>query len=156
MNNNLSFEELPVEWIGSNKLWVPPDNQLFESQSIAEISSYIQAQFIALSYTWSIEDAPHEGLVIFPANIDENASKSLWLDSWHMNNDIMTCKPKIIDKGILLVGAYPAPPGPDWGWQIMIESEAMDLLRLRMINISPEGEKSLAVEAEYEPVRKAA
>lgn len=46
-------------------------------------------------------------------------------------------------------GTYAAPPGPDWGWRIVIEPESRDGFRMLMFNITPNGEEALAVQATY-------
>jgi hypothetical protein len=48
-------------------------------------------------------------------------------------------------------GRYAAPPGPDWGWRIELVGEGPDVLVLRMLNITPDGEEALAVEARLTP-----
>jgi hypothetical protein len=51
--------------------------------------------------------------------------------------------------GISVQGSYPAPPGPDWGWRIVVEPREGAGFRLEMRNVTPEGEEAIAVEAEY-------
>jgi hypothetical protein len=46
-------------------------------------------------------------------------------------------------------GAYAAPPGPDWGWRTLIESDSDSTWRLSMFNISPDGQAYPAVEVNY-------
>ena len=47
-----------------------------------------------------------------------------------------------------LLGSYAAPPGPDWGWRIVLEPLS-ETLQIRMDNITPDGEDLPAVEATY-------
>jgi hypothetical protein len=44
-----------------------------------------------------------------------------------------------------------APPGPDWGWRIVLSPG--DTFRMTMYNIWPEAKEELAVEATYERTR---
>ena len=46
-------------------------------------------------------------------------------------------------------GFYAAPPGPDWGWRIVIRSVSPNELTIVMHNISPEGQEDLAVQIDY-------
>ena len=83
--------------------------------------------------------------------LDQNPTGAVWLDSWHMRNEIMICDGTRDDRGVVsLQGSYPAPPGPDWGWRIEIENHEGASLVMRMINVSPEGQEALAVLAQYE------
>ena len=50
---------------------------------------------------------------------------------------------------VSIQGSYAAPPGPDWGWRILIEPRQADSFWMVMYNISPEGREALAVEATY-------
>ena len=45
--------------------------------------------------------------------------------------------------------SYPAPPGPDWGWRIVLDADAESGIRILMYNITPDGDEALAVEAQY-------
>jgi hypothetical protein len=97
-----------------------------------------------------IDQAPQDGLIIFSSQIDQVATKSEWLDSWHMRNDIMRCKGTMDEDGIVpVVGSYSAPSSPDWGWRIELELVEMDELGIRMFNISPEDDEAIAVRAKY-------
>jgi len=80
-----------------------------------------------------------------------NLVKVVWIDSWHMGNQIMQCQGSLDLQGSLSVlGSYAAAPGPDWGWRIIIDPGEDDTLRIVMMNISPEGKAELAVEANYQ------
>ena len=67
-----------------------------------------------------------------------------------MREEFMVCEGSAEDDGtVSFRGTYAAPPGPDWGWQITIEPKGEDAFRFLMYNITPEGEKELAVEVVY-------
>ena len=74
-----------------------------------------------------------------------------WIDSWNNGNRLMLCRGGLNAESALSVkGSYSAPPGPDWGWRITLESQSKDAWRLVMHNITPEGEEQLAVEALFQ------
>jgi hypothetical protein len=50
---------------------------------------------------------------------------------------------------VVLLGSYPAPPGPDWGWRITLSAPESGPLSLVMHNLPHAGEEDLAVRAEY-------
>lgn len=75
---------------------------------------------------------------------------AVWFDTWHLSEQFMVCEGSVDDHGeVNIQGTYAAPPGPDWGWQIAIEPKNQDQLGLRMYNITPAGEKMLAVQINY-------
>jgi len=70
-----------------------------------------------------------------------------WIDTWHMSDKVMACQGRPKERGVIDVrGSYAAPPGPDWGWRIIIAPAQMSL-GLVMYNITPAGQEALAVEA---------
>jgi len=74
-----------------------------------------------------------------------------WIDSWHNGDRLMLCQGSLSVAGALSVKcSYSAPPGPDWGWRITLESPSNDAWRLVMHNITPQGDEQLAVEALFQ------
>ena len=64
--------------------------------------------------------------------------------------ELVCCQGGVDPTGVVAVkGSYAAPPGPDWGWEIIIEPDARGGFALSMYNIPPGGEPELAVEAKY-------
>ena len=138
------------EWSGTNQLWLSPGESAYESKSTAIVSLVAQNQFIKLAYTWAFENEPQDGLIIYRSDFDLHPSGSIWLDSWHLKNEIMLCESTWDDRGVsILQGSYPAPSGPDWVWRIEIENNTKASLNIRMFNVSPEGQEALAVLAQY-------
>lgn len=142
--------DLVGTWSGTSRLWLMPGEPGHDSDSVAEVESVAQGQFFILRYTWSYRGDPHDGMVIFPSGADDDPTRAIWLDSWHMANAIMVCDTMRDGDIISLQGSYAAPPGPDWGWRIEIEPAEGPRLVTRMFNITPESEEALAVLAEYD------
>ncbi len=70
-----------------------------------------------------------------------------WIDTWHMGESVMSCHGTAGDDGSIDVkGSYAVPPGPDW-WIALDPDDGS--LRLRMYNITPDGEEAIAVDADY-------
>jgi len=142
--------ELSGNWRGSNQLWLSPEAPGQESETEIEIRIIAQGQFNEIRYTWAYKGQPQEGRLFLGQETRQEGVKAVWFDTWHMREEFMVCKGNASEDGSVSVqGSYPAPPGPDWGWQITIEPKGSDAFRLLMHNITPEGEKMLAVEAVY-------
>ena len=145
------WENLLGAWSGRNQLWLSPGEGAYESEATALVSTVAQGQFISVAYTWAFEGAPQDGLILFRAEIDAEPTGAVWLDSWHMRNDMMPCDGTRDDRDVVsLQGSYAAPLGPDWGWRIEVESHERASLVVRMINVSPEGQEALAVLDQYQ------
>src|SRR5262245_24229400 len=137
-------------WHGSNRLHDPHTNQPEDSPSTLIISPTPGGQFVRLDYTWGYQGAPQEGSLLLGTDSQTRALTGHWLDTWHMNAHAMVCRGTITDPNHLnLQGSYACPPGPDWGWRIELTLANESALRVRMFNVSPEGQAQPAVEAAY-------
>lgn len=137
-------------WQGTKHLWLSPDAPVRKSQSTAQIRNTAQEQFTEILYTWADEGQPQEGRLILGQESQQQVVNAVWFDTWHMREQFMICEGRVDDQGgVNIQGTYAAPPGPDWGWQIIIKPKDQDQLGLRMFNITPAGEKMLAVEINY-------
>lgn len=146
----IALAALTGQWQGTNKLWLSPNEPARESASTAEVTLAAQGKFATIRYTWTDQGQPQGGLLVLEQETQNHLVKAVWIDSWHMGDGFMLCEGAFGPNGaVLLKGAYSAPPDPDWGWQIAVEPQAGDSFRIMMTNISPDGEKMLAVEAVY-------
>ena len=151
MNFNEPFRNLAGEWTGNNLLrlgWLTPPEYI--SQSKLSIALEAQEKFLSIKYTWAHENVPQEGLLLVGYDTKQNIATAAWIDSWHQRNAVMFCRGTIDQRGTIdLRGSYKAPPGPDWGWRIIILTPSSTELQILMYNCSPEGVEDLAARAEY-------
>ena len=135
-------------WRGTNSLWLSPDASAQKSATTLTLAPAIEGKFLEIKYTWIYDDQPQEGLLLI--GYEAELVTAIWADSWHMGKKFMQCQGVIKENGSVDVrGQYQAPPGPDWGWRIVLEHEGENTLNLTMYNITPEGQEALAVEAVY-------
>jgi GrpB-like predicted nucleotidyltransferase (UPF0157 family) len=150
MSIPVSLVNLVGQWHGINQLWLTPDEPVRESKTTATVALIAQGKFLTFRYTWTEEHQPQDGLLVIGQEGNDNLIKAVWMDSWHMRDLSMLCQGSLDPQGCLSVqGTYAAPPGPDWGWRIILEPGEGNTLRLAMINIVPDGREALAVEAVY-------
>lgn len=139
------LKQIVGAWKGTNRLWLSPTDPVRVSETSAVVSLAGRGRFLSIAYTW-FEDEPQEGLLVLGQQGD--VVHAFWIDSWHNGNRIMPCEGTVsADDQVSLRGSYPAPPGPDWGWRLVIEPGAP--FKLMMFNITPDGVEMLAVEAVY-------
>ncbi|MGD8276504.1 MAG: DUF1579 family protein [Gemmatimonadota bacterium] len=145
----IGLADLTGEWTGTNKLWLRPGDPVRESTTTASLSLVGQGQFAMLRYTWADEGKPQDGTLLI-GTAAGSAEDIVWLDSWHLRDMIMRLQRQPPGDALLdALGSYAAPPGPDWGWRIVLRPESRDAFRMLMYNITPDGEEMLAVEAAY-------
>lgn len=137
-------EALIGTWSGENRLHL---DRVTASPSELSATQVAKGTSLLITYTWSHEGVAHEGILVVAASDPE--ATAAWLDSWHMHEKVLVCQGTIGREGIDLRGSYEAPPGPDWGWRIVVSLPAPDRLHLTMYNCPPAGQEELAVEAKY-------
>jgi hypothetical protein len=147
---SIGLADLAGEWTGTNKLWVVPGEPVRESDTTASVSLVGQGQFLMMRYTWAEGGKPQDGTLLIGTATGEKAADIVWLDSWHMRDDVLRLRRQPAGDALLdALGSWAAPPGPDWGWRIVLRPESRDAFRMLMYNITPEGREMLAVEAAY-------
>jgi hypothetical protein len=143
-------DRLLGEWTGSNLLrlsWLTPSD--YHSSSRLSVAPVAKGKFLSFTYTWSHENVSQEGLILLGYDDQQEVATAAWVDSWHMSSKIMSCQGTIDAQGVIVLrGSYEAPPGPDWGWRIVITPKSGRELQIIMYNITPEGAEDLAVQAD--------
>lgn len=134
-------------WQGSSRLHDPHTGAPEDSLSTLSLTPTEGEAVLRLDYTWAYQGAPQQGTVLLAEAANQEVSAS-WTDTWHMGDQTMHCKGTTTSDGSLsLLGSYAAPPGPDWGWRVVIRA-GRDI-QIAMYNITPEGQEEIAVEAVY-------
>jgi len=141
------------EWSGTSGLWRRPDDPGRECETTASISLVAREGFATIHYAWSHEGEPQDGLMLVRIAPKPGPIDVVWLDSWHTGGGFMTFRGEADRDGALsALGSYSAPPGPDWGWRIVLSEDDDKSIRVTMYNITPDGQDALAVEARYRRV----
>ncbi len=150
MNALDALAECSGQWTGLNRLSDPSQNVSDESQSTATLTPLLGGTFIRMDYTWGYQGTPQEGSLLIGYDSGAAEVTAHWIDTWHMGERVMSLSGTPEDDGSIAVrGSYPAPPGPDWGWRIVLQPERGSALHLLMYNITPDGAEALAVETDY-------
>ncbi|MBA3544206.1 MAG: DUF1579 family protein [Chthoniobacterales bacterium] len=142
-------EKLIGEWQGNTELYLePPPKPGIASASKLSVAPVAGGSFIEINYDWTHEGEAQAGLLLVGYD-EENAASAAWVDSFHMSSKVMPFTGTAVEGGATLLGSYEAPPGPDWGWRIVIRPLSANEFQIVMHNISPEGQEDLAVQAQY-------
>ena len=138
-------------WRGTTRLSLGPD-ATHDSPATAALAPAIGGRFWRLAYTWLHENRPQEGELLVGYDPAADVATVHFADTFHTGDTVMECTGTATDDGVVAVaGTFAAPGGPDWGWRIAIEPVGREALRVVMHVVSPEGEVSPAVEADYAP-----
>ena len=142
--------ELAGEWKGTNRLnlsWTP--DPIKESASEATVAIRAGHSCIDIAYTWEYEGKLQDGFIVIDGDLNSNAVKAAWTDSWHSANVLMDCDGLVDGNGsVNLKGNYKVEGHPDWGWRTEIVPNG-DAFKYLMFNVSPEGHEEWAVEMEF-------
>jgi len=151
-----ALARLAGEWTATYQLRGDPS---FESDtpSSATVEPLVGGRFVRIDYTWDEidhlkENGPQEGslLVAFEPEPAPGVATVAWIDGWHNDARIMVSAGVLLDNGGVDVrGSYPDKPEyAGWGWRTMLEPTA-DGWTMTMFNVTPAGEETLAVKADY-------
>ena len=137
-------------WAGTSRLTDPSMNVSDDSPSTAELTPLLDGSFVRLDYTWAYQGDGQEGSLLIGFETGPAVVTAHWVDTWHMGEAVMSCQGTVENDGsVTVLGSYAAPPGPDWGWRIVLQPLDGAALRLVMYNVTPDGDEGLAVEADY-------
>lgn len=137
-------------WQGTSTLQDPGRLEPETTPSSLTITPLLSGRFVRLDYTWSYKGAAQAGSMLVGYQKLTGTLSLHWIDSWHNSDNVMAMSGPADTSSLLTVrGTYPAPPGPDWGWQIALTPDLEGHVRIVMHNLSPEGEAYPAVEGDY-------
>ena len=135
-------------WQGISTLQDPHSGTPLASESTLTITPILLGRFLRVAYTWDYLGDPQEGEFIIGLHGDTGNLTAHWIDTWHMADKGMICTGQASEDDLSLLGSYPAPPGPDWGWRTIIRPSE-DSVHVVMLNVPPGLTGELAVEATY-------
>lgn len=142
--------KLVGEWSGENRLWLGPTEPVREAETGLTVTSAGAGQFLVLTYTWSDQGKPHDGVLIVRIGDEPSPADMVWVDSFHTMGTFMQFSGRsTADGSIDATTTWSPGSGPDWGWRIALSGDSPEELIVRMFIATPEGEESPAVESRY-------
>ena len=122
-----AFTELAGGWKGTKTVWPGPDADVITSDVWLDARLAARGKFLVLSYDWTALEA-QQGELGFSLSDDLMNAQGWWLDGGHSDNAVMNLSGKATYEAILLLsGTFPAPDGPDWGWDIQIDTKTTEM-----------------------------
>lgn len=169
-----SLSPFTGSWQGHNRMRFMPTDEYQESVSAAVVAVTAK-DFVTIEYTWAHEGQPQNGLLLLGSGPGKNGPAAeggappsdassgtsagtgagngvtaVWVDSFHAAPQWLTLTGTVDDDSVVrLACTYPAPEGPDWGWQIHIEPGDGNGGRITMHNLVPGYDPYQVVEATY-------
>ena len=150
------LQQLVGSWSGQTKTWLQPDVLADESPQSGTIRSLLNGRFVLHEYDGRMQDQTLSGLAILGYNLNLNQYETAWIDSWHMDSEILfsVAETKGPAHPYSVFSTYPAPKGPPWGWRTEINIVDIDHIILTAYNVTPAGQSAKAVETQYHRVNK--
>lgn len=123
-----AFKESAGGWKGTKTVWPGPGADVITSDVWLDARLAARGKFIVLSYDWTASGEPQQGELGFSLSDDAVTAQGWWIDSWHNNNAVMQLTGNATEDSVVkLSGTFPAPDGPDWGWDIQIDAKATEM-----------------------------
>ena len=143
------------EWEGTARTWFEPDALADTSPVRGTVRAVLGGRFVVHEYEGTLQGHVMQGVALHGFALGENRFETEWIDSCHNGTRIMLSlgdRPPADDVASVL-GSYPAPEGPPWGWRTEVDvSAAPDALTIRHYNRTPDGEEAIGVEFAYRRV----
>ncbi len=147
-----SIQTAKGSWKGRMKLnlpWLPPENQISESDSSMQIETDSQETFATITYDWQYEGKRQESTTLISGSNESNAVQFAWVDSWHQSEAVLHLKGEDLGTGPVKARGEWNAGEEVWGWTIEFLPSG-ESLTLKMENITPAGDPTWAVEAVYQ------
>lgn len=120
------------------RTWVSPEPTASKSEMDVQLDA--QGRVSALEYTWEVDGTQQRGQLTVQRQ-DGTAQVTVhWKDSWHAGDGMVFQGTQ--GEALDVLGSYAAPPGPNWGWRIVIRQAPH--WEIEMENITPEGQADRA------------
>ena len=139
------------DWEGVAKTWFEPGKIGDESPVKGTTRLVAQGNFLLHEYGGTLMGGAMQGCAIIGHYLGGKRWQVAWVNNFHNGTRIMVSEGKegeSPDKPNVL-GSYPAPEGPDWGWRTTPEMRGKDNLVVTHYNMTPDGDESPAVEFDY-------
>ncbi|MBX3097246.1 MAG: DUF1579 family protein [Fimbriimonadaceae bacterium] len=123
-----------------------------EAERVKECTSELHVEFdrnekyATITYVWEYEGAKQEGTFIVCGPEDGTTFQMGWVDSYHLDYQIMHLKGNVADmsaKGTYTYG------DDEWPWRIAFEFPSDSEIVMKMWFVTQEGEETWAVEGTY-------
>src|SRR5687768_11260791 len=125
-------------WQGTNRLHDPSTQQPEDTPSTLVVTPMLDGRFVLLEYTWQWQGQPQSGAMIVGHEPEPNLDTAYWVDTWHNGDRGMLCHGQGGDGPTATVrGTFPVPPGPDWGWDIILTPNARESFEIVMHVYTP-------------------
>jgi hypothetical protein len=139
------------EWEGVARTWFEPGKIGDESPVKGTTRLVAQGNFLLHEYEGTLMGQPMQGCAIIGYYLGGNRWQAAWVNNHHNGTRIMLSEGEEGDsrERPSVLGSYPVPGHPDWGWRTTLEMHSPDNLVITHHNITPEGEESPGVEFAY-------
>ena len=123
-----TFKQAAGGWKGSKTVWPGPNADAISSDVWLDARLAARGKFIVFAYDWTVTGEAQQGELGFSLASDGVTAQGWWIDSWHNDNAVMQLAGSATGNHVVMLsGTFPAPDGPDWGWDIKISTKETEM-----------------------------
>ena len=161
-DSHARLARLAGRWTGTAKTYADPSNP--EAAEVAPwdgaIEMVLGGRFLRFTYVSRAMGQPIAGELTVAYEKGDRRFRMSWIDSLHTSPAILVSEGKPLSESgaalaISAFGTYFAGEGqPRWGWRTELDDQTDGALRIRMFNVTPDGEESIGVDIELTRERR--
>lgn len=123
-----AFTQTAGGWKGTKTVWPGPGADAISSDVWLDARLAARGKSLVLSYDWTASGEAQQGELGFSLSTDLAAAQGWWIDSWHNDDAVMQLTGRVTESNVVMLsGTFPAPDGPDWGWDIQISTTETEM-----------------------------
>ena len=136
------------DWEGRFRIWFEPGKLVDEAVQRGHIRLVGGGRFLLHEYDGRCNGEPFDGVALWGYHLDDATFECAWAESFGTGTSIMFSVGEVTDGRFRALGSYGAG-SERWGWRTELSQPDAGHLDIRMFNITPAGDESLAVEINY-------
>jgi hypothetical protein len=138
---------LAGHYAGTTHTFFEPDAPATQSEDTLYVEPILGGRFVRLQWFGSLSEKPRQGELLLGYHVDAGEHELTWVDTFHTGSAMQSFRGKPDGDSVQVRGSYLAGD-QRWGWTFRFTKQG-DVLQMRCLNVSPQGEEYRAIETDF-------